>query len=471
MSKEKVKKPEREATLGPSLLMLLLTVVILSVCIIGLGQDVQIPLMLASGMLIAYGGFYLHISWKDMAAAIVESVASAIEVFLIIFLIGGTIGTWIASGVVPIIIKYGLMIFSPHFFLLTILIICCIMSVVTGSSWTTMGTVGIAFMGVGEGLGMNPAITAGCIACGAFFGDKMSPMSDSTNYAAAVAETDLYKHVYSMIYTTGPAIVVSAIIFTVMNLMNPGNGDAAVIQELISGLDAAFNLNPALLIPLVLMIVLILLKVPAMPCMIICALTGAIFAVIFQGTDAATILSNLMSGYVSETGNASLDKLLTRGGMSSMYGTVALMCWSLTMAGLMMRCGIVSAIMLKAEGLTKKRTSLIMTHLVSGYVLSFIAADPYLAMILPAKSFGPKYDELGIDRCVTSRTCEDGGTLVCPMVPWGTSGVYTASTLGVATMEYLPYYLMGYINPIFVLLCAVTGFGIIKAEKKETADK
>ena len=153
--------------------------------------------------------------------------------------------------------------------------------------------------------------------------------------------------------------------------------------------------------------------------------------------------------------------------MSAMYRTISNKCWSLCMAGLMMCCGIVSAIMTKVEALTRKRTGLIVTHLISGYCLSFIAADPYLAMILPAKAFGERYDELGIDRCVTSRTCEDGGTLVCPMVPWGTSGVYTAATLGVATLSYLPYYLMGWINPIFVILCAVTGFGIFKAEKKE----
>lgn len=471
MSKEKAKKPERVATLGPSLLMLLITIIILSVCIIGLGQDVQIPLMLCSGALILYGAFYLNISWKDMASSIVESISSAIEVFLIIFLIGGTIGTWIASGVVPVIIKYGLEIFSPHFFLLTILIICCIMSVVTGSSWTTMGTVGIAFMGVGEGLGINPAITAGCIACGAFFGDKMSPMSDSTNYAAAVAGTDLYKHVYSMIFTTGPSIVVSAIIFTVLNLKSPGSGDAAIIQEIITGLDNSFNLSPVLLLPLVIMIVLILLKVPAIPCMMICALTGVVFAIIFQGAELGAVLGNLMSGFSSATGQPDIDRLLTRGGMSSMYGTIGIMCWSLCMAGLMMRCGIVSAIMTKVEGLTRKRTGLIVTHLISGYCLSFIAADPYLAMILPAKAFGERYDELGIDRCVTSRTCEDGGTLVCPMVPWGTSGVYTAATLGVATLSYLPYYLMGWINPIFVVICAVTGFGIFKTDKKEAAAK
>ncbi|MCR4667748.1 MAG: Na+/H+ antiporter NhaC, partial [Clostridia bacterium] len=327
------------------------------------------------------------------------------------------------------------------------------------------GTIGVAFMGVGLGLGVNPAMTAGCVACGAFFGDKMSPMSDSTNYAAAVAETDLYKHVKSMFFTTGPATIVSLIIFFIIGRGQAG-ADEGTIQAVIDGLSGAYNLNIALLIPLIVMIVLIILKVPALPCIGLCALLGAVFGMIFQGHSLAQALTFLMSGHVGNTGLPDIDRIITRGGMSSMYGTIGIMLWSLSMAGLFMRTGMVDAIMEKLQGLTKTRVGLIMTHLVTGYVLSFVAADPYLAMIIPARAFGPKYDEMGIDRCVTSRTCEDSGTLVCPMVPWGTSGVYTAATLGVATTSYLPFYTLGYINPIFVLICAITGFGIFKAEKK-----
>lgn len=463
MKNEKIAKTEKTATLGPSVLMLLACIAILAYCIIGLGKDVHTPLALCTGLLMAYGAFYLNISWKSMAESMTESIASAIEVYLIILLIGATVGTWISSGTVPIIIVYGLNVFSPELFLPSILVICSIMSVVTGSSWTTMGTVGIAFMGVGEGLGINPAVTCGCIACGAFFGDKQSPMSDSTNYAAAVAGTDLYKHCRSMLYTTGPAIIISGIIFTIIGFTAGNTSDTAIIAEIIDGLNGAYNMTPLLLLPLVFMIVMIVGKVPAVPCMMICALLGVVFAVAVQGASMGDALGYFYSGFVGATGNATIDKLLTRGGMSSMYYTIAIMLWSLAMAGMMQRCGIISTLMHKAESLTRTRTGLITTHVISGYCLSYIAADPYLAMILPAKAFAAKYDEMGIDRCVMSRTCEDGGTVVCPMVPWGSSGVYTTATLGVATSAYLPYYFLGIINPIMSVVCAVTGFGIIKA--------
>lgn len=225
-------------------------------------------------------------------------------------------------------------------------------------------------------------------------------------------------------------------------------------------------MSPLLLIPLVIMIVLIVLKVPAIACMMICALTGVVFAMIFQGASLAGALGNFMSGFVGNTGVENVDRLLTRGGMSSMYGTLGIMIWSLALAGMLARCGVVRCLMQKAEKFTNNRVGLVVTHVISGFALSFVAADPYMAMVLPAEAFGEKYDELGLDRSVCSRTCEDSGTLVCPMVPWGTSGVYTAVTLGVATTAYLPYYLMGFLTPLFSIVCAITGFGMIKAAKK-----
>lgn len=465
MKTEKAHKPERPATLGPSLLMLAVVIAILMLFVIGLGKDVHTPLTLVTGVLIIYGVFFMHIPYKDLQSAIIENISSALEAMIIILLIGCTVGTWVASGTVPAIIYYGLQIFSPNFFLPSILIICAIMSVITGSSWTTMGTVGIAFMGVGEGLGFNPALTAGCIVCGAYFGDKQSPMSDTTNYAAAVCKTGLYDHVRSMIWTTGPAFIVSGIIFTIMGLSHDGVSDSATVQEIMDGLNAACHITPALLIPLVLMVVLIVLKMPAIPTILSCAILGGIFGMIFQGFDLSQTTDYFMNGYVGNTGNELIDTLLTRGGMSSMYFNIALMFWSLAMAGLLQRTGIIAAIMVKLHRLTQKRSSLIITHLVSEYILSFIASDPYLTMVIPANAFGDRYDALGLHRSVMSRTCEDGGTIVCPMVPWGGNGVYSANMLGVPTIEYVPYYLMGFINPIFAIICAITGIGCRKADK------
>lgn len=467
---EKTKKAERVAPFGVSMLVLLVVVAVLAVGIIALGLDAQVPIMINIGILVLYGLLYLKIKWSDLAEGISESVKSAVEVMVIILLIGAVVGTWIASGTVPLIIFYGLKVFSPKFFLVSVVLICSVMSVVTGSSWTTMGTIGVAFMGVAVGLGINPAIAAGAIACGAFFGDKQSPMSDSTIFAAAVAKTDLYAHVKSMLFTTGPSILVSCVIFTIIGLSASGSGDMSAVNQITEGLQGAYNFTPALLIPLIIMIVMIIKKVPAIPTMFISACVGMLFTAIFQGADLSAVLSNFFSGNVGNTGDPVIDKLLTRGGMSSMFYTDILMIVSLSMAGLLQRCGVIAALMSKIAKLCAKRTSLIVTHLISGYVLSYLAADPYMAMLLPANALGEKYDELGIDRSVLSRTCEDGGTLVCPMVPWGSSGVYTAATLGVATMSYMPYYLMGFINPIFVIICAVTGFGIKKADPERLAE-
>lgn len=465
---EKKMQPGGKCSFGAAVILLIITVVILMFGIIGCSLDPHIPILFVCGVVAIYGVVGLKIPWVDLRDSMVNSAATALEVMIIIFCIGATVGSWISSGTVPMIIYYGLEIFSPKFFFVSILVICAIMSMVTGSSWTTMGTVGVAFMGVGAGLGLNPAMTAGCIACGAFFGDKQSPVSDSTNFAAAVGGTDLYKHVKSMLYTTGPALIVSAVIFTIMGFQASGSGDTSTITAICDGLNAAYNFNIILIVPLILMIVMIVVKFPAIPTMMVSALMGLVCTVLFQGESFATALSYLYSGYVGNTGNEMIDKLITRGGMSSMYYTVALMICSLSMAGLFERTGMMDALMSKLDKITNTRAGLIITNLFSSYILSFLAADPYLAMLLPANAFGPKYDELGIDRSVCSRTLEDGGTLVCPMVPWGTSGVYTAVTLGVATTAYLPYYLMGYITPIFSIICAITGFGVFKAEKSES---
>lgn len=459
-----MKKTQREASVRISLLALLVCIVIMAIFGIVVGTDIHVPLTLCCGFLLLYGVFYLHVPFASLSKSMIDGITGGLEVFLLLLLIGSTIGTWISAGTIPLIINYGLSLFSPKFFLLSVLVICSVLSVVTGSSWTTLGTVGIAFMGIGLGLGFNPAVTASAVIIGAYFGDKQSPMSDSTNYAAAVAETGLYDHVRSMLYTTGPAWLVSAVIFTVMGFQHNGDVDMGTVSSIQDGLSGAFHMSPILLLPLLIMIIMIIAKLPAIPTMMISALTGLILTMAFQGADIKSACSYFYSGFVGNTGDAVIDKLLTRGGMSSMYYTIGVMFWSLSMAGLMTSTGIIHAIVKEIQGLTKKRTGLILTHLVSGWLLTAISADIYLSMVLPAKALGKRYDELGLDRSVLSRTCEDSTTIVAPMIPWTTSGVFTATTLGVSVGSYLPYYFLGWFNPIFVLLCCLTGFGMIKAK-------
>ena len=456
---------ERNATFAGSVIMLGIVIMILVTGIIFLGLDAQIPILISSTVLMIYGKLIMKIRWNEMRDSIVESIATAIEVMIIILLIGCTVGTWISSGTVPMIIYYGLQIFSPRFFWACVVVICAVMSLVTGSSWTTMGTVGVAFMGVGSGLGLHPAITAGAIVCGAYFGDKQSPLSDTTNFAAAVAGTDLYKHVKSMMFTTGPALLITVLIYFVMGIHISGSSDLSSIQILRDGLDQTYRFNFILIIPVIFMIGCMLIKIPAIPTLIGCTLMGAFCTVLVQGETVSNAMSYIYSGFVGNTGNETLDSLLTRGGMTSMYYTIALMIMSLTMAGLLQRTGIMNCLVGKISSVTQKRQGLIFVQIITGFALSYIAADPYLSMLLSANAYADRYDELGLDRCILSRTLEDSGTLVCPMVPWGSNGVYTATALGVATVSYLPYYFMGFITPVFSILCAFTGIGIFYKDK------
>ncbi|MEG0944470.1 MAG: Na+/H+ antiporter NhaC [Angelakisella sp.] len=458
-------KTERQGSFASSLLIMLTAIAVLLFGVVGFKLEPHIPLLFSTGIILIYS-VYLCIPWVEMRKTIVKSISESIEAIIIICLIGMTVGSWISSGTVPIVIYYGLKIFSPKFFLISVLILCSIMSIMTGSSWTTIGTIGVAFMGVGYGLGIPMGLTAGAIICGAFFGDKQSPMSDSTNFAAAVAKTDLYAHVRSMLYTTGPALLVSAAFFLITGFSySNGVADASQVEIITNGLTGAFNLNPILFFPPVLLVVLIIKKFPAIPTMIISTITGMLLTVFVQGEKLSAALSYMHTGFVGVTGIAPVDKLLTRGGLNSMTGTITLMIMSLMLAGALERTGVMHQLMKKVGAVTNKRFGLIATTLLSAFGLSYFAADPYLAMLLPANALGEKYDEQGIDRRVLSRTLEDGATVVCPMVPWGTSGIYCAATLGISVMEYLPYYIMGFATPVFSLIWAATGFGIFYTAK------
>lgn len=468
MSDDRLRK-EQKNPFAVSCVVLSVMILILIYGVVVLKQNPHIPLIFGSAVIMLYG-VCTHISWKAMRESIIENISESIEAILIICLIGVTIGTWMASGTVPAIIYYGLKIFSPKWFLLSVVLLSSLMSLATGSSWTTAGTLGVAFMGISAGLGIPAGMTAGAVICGAYFGDKQSPLSDSTNFAAAVARTDLYAHTRSMLYTTGPAYLMSLVIFGVLGLRY-GNTevDRSQIQVIMQGLDQEFTLSPLLFLPVIVLIILIVKKFPAIPTMMIAAAMGMLITVFVQGRTLSQAMEYMYSGYLGETGIQTVDQLLTRGGLTSMTSTVTLMLFSLTLAGVLQATGIIRNILGKLDSITNRRFGLIGTTWVTTFLLSFVAADPYLAMILPANILGSKYDKIGLDRSVLSRTLEDGGTVVCPMVPWGTNGIYCAATLGVPVGAYLPYYFLGILTPLCVLLCAATGFGIFRKETQDEA--
>lgn len=456
---------ERKPNFLEAFIALLIT---FSVCLVGivvLKVDAHIPLFLGMCTLIAFS-FYLKLTWKDIEKGMFNGIKSALLPMLLIMFIGMVISGWIACGTVPYLIYWGLKLLSPSWFLTSSVIMCCIMSMSIGSSWTTIGTLGVALMGVGSGLGIPPAMTAGAVATGAYFGDKQSPLSDTTNFAPAVCGCTLYEHIRSMLYTTLPTLLIALFIYTFFGFKySAGSFDSHGTDLIITTLEKSFNLSPVLLLPLITLIIMILKKVPAMLAMITAALFGLSFTVIFQNGSFTTVLKYLHYGYTSETGVAVVDKLLSRGGLHSMMWTISLMFVALAMAGILQKTGTLKVVLEKLAGVVKSGFGLISTTIWSTIIMNFLTGEVFMPMLLSAKVFVPVFDKQNLHRKVLSRSIEDGGTIVAPLVPWGMCGVYTAVTLGVSTMDYAPYYVLGLLNPFVSMLLALIGIGVFRKDE------
>lgn len=426
----------------------------------------HIPMFLALVFSVLFA-MYLKYPWGFIEKAIYDGIQIGLLPMLLMILVGMIIGSWIASGTVPYIIYLGIKIISPKWFLLTTLIGCSILSLCTGSSWTTIGTLGIALMGIGYGLGVPPAMTAAAIVSGAYFGDKQSPLSETTNFAPAVAGTTLFEHVNSMLYSTVPSFLLAGLLYTIlgMNYVS-GVADVEKINLITSTLKGSFNFTPILLLLPVILVIIIAKKVPALLGMGIAAILGFLFAVIFQGNTYTEIVKYMYYGYIGETGVDIVDKTLTKGGVISMWWTISLVFIALSMGGILERVGVLETILNKISSIIKSRFGLITTTLFSTLALEFLTADSYLPMLLVGRTFRPAYDAQHIDRKVLSRSLEDCGTLGAPMVPWGTNGVFIATTLGVATLSYLPYYFLGILTPIVSMVLAATGMGIFYTNRE-----
>lgn len=467
---KQTQRTEKKAEFLPSLLVMVAAILVLVGGILVLKLDPHIPLIMCTFVLVFYG-LYLGISWSDMMSSAVKSISECIEVIIIMMSIGMVVGAWIAGGTVPFIIYWGLKIFSPQWLLPFTVVLCALMSTLIGSSWTTAGTIGVAFMGIGMGLGIPAPIVAGAVVCGSFFGDTQSPMSDGCNFATAISGAGLYNGVRGMIISNVPALLISivAYVFIGMNYSHVSADSASGIAETLAGLEGAFNLTPAVLLPAALLIFLIVIKFPAVPTMIAAAFAGTLCAVLFQGEGLGAALGYMMKGYVGDTGVADVDKIVTRGGLSAMMSTVAIVILSMWMAGVLQRTGIMHAILAKIARIIRKPAGLVTTTTVMTYLFSYFAADPYLAMMLPSKAFAEAYDEMGYDRSVLCRSVSSA-VFFAPMVPWGSGGLYVAATLGVAVLDYLPYYFVGFLAPIITILCAFTGWGMYKAKKAAPAE-
>lgn len=394
--------------------------------------------------------------WKDIQEGILYGCQIAMLPMLILMLVGVLIATWIPAGTIPTLIYFGLKILSPKLFLFTACLVCCVASVATGSSWTTGATVGVAFMGIGMGLGVPAAMTAGAVVSGAIFGDKMSPLSDSTNLAAGVAEADLFDHIKSMMYTTGPAIIISLIIYFVMGFSFAGTIETSQIDTILSGIKDNYYVGILATIPFILVIVLAVRKVSGLAVMVIASLTGAIFAMIFGGFSLAEMMNFMNYGFVSETGITEIDALLSRGGLQSMMWTISLGFIALSFGGLLEKTSMLEVLLDKMKGLVRSQGGLVTTHAVSAILINLFSASQYMALIIPGRMLVPEYKKKNLLPQVCSRVCEDTATVTSPLVPWGLCGVYFAGALGISTLEYLPYTFLAFLAPIITVIYAWT---------------
>lgn len=421
-------------------------------------------------------------SWDGILEAIIDGISTSMGAVLILLAVGGLIGTWLLAGTVPALIYYGLEILSPQWFYVAACIICAIAAISTGSSWTVAGTLGVALIGVALGLGLSPATAAGAIISGAYFGDKMSPLSDTTNLAPAVAGTDLFTHIRHMVWTTAPSFALALILFTVLGFGVDVQSDGEALQSLRVTLGESFNITPLALIPLVVVFFMAYRKVPPLPTILFGALLGGFAAMVLQPesllefadspelTPALAMTKGvwlaMADGYMASTGTPEVDDLLSRGGMSSMLVTIWLILSAMAFGAVLEHSGMLLRLIQAALAAAKSTGTLILTVVLSCIGINIIAADQYIAIVLPGKMYKAEFERRGLHAKNLSRVIEDSGTLTSPLVPWNTCGAYMAATLGVATLAYLPFVFFNLINPVVSVIYGFTGFSIEKVESE-----
>lgn len=427
--------------------------------------------------------------WKEIRKSIVKSIGSAMPSILILLLIGSLAGTWLLSGVVPALIYYGLKIINPTIFLFAAIIVSALVSVATGSSWSTIATLGIALLGIGKALGFSEGLVAGAVISGAYFGDKMSPLSDTTNLAPAMAGTDIFTHIRYMLLTTGPSFIIAVTIFLIWGFTMDFGDNSTNVENVLSAIQNTFNITPILFLVPALLITIIILKVPPLPALLAGTLLGAIFALIFQpdivrqiaGTDGsfweAGYVGSLkaMFGEISvETNQEEINDLLSTGGMAGMLNTIWLILTAMVFGGVMEKSGMLHRISMAIISKAKSTVGLVSATAGTCLFFNTTASDQYMAIVVPGRMFARVYQERGYKPELLSRTLEDSATVTSVLIPWNTCGATQSSVLGVATWAYLPYCFFNIVSPFMTVIFAWLNIKIRRykegEERPEIAD-
>lgn len=460
-------REKKKATIGHAMIPILVLILSLFVGIVYLGTDAHIPILIAIIVAAAVGIFSLGYTWGEVEKGAIETIQMSMQAILILMVIGTVVGSWILSGTVPAMIYYGLQILSPGIFLIATALICSIVSLATGSSWTTAGTVGIALMGVGMGLGIPNYIVAGAVVSGAYFGDKISPLSDTTNLAPAMAGSTLFEHIKYMFWTTIPSLTIALVLYGIIGSRYAGSQlDTSNIQVILDGIAANFNISPILFLPPIIVIGLVIMKVPALPGLMAGTVLGGIFAAVFQGAGLGDIINTAHYGFEIESGVEMVDELLNRGGLDSMMWTVSLILLAMTFGGIMERTGMLHAIAAAILRLANSTGSLVLATVLTSIAINILAADQYLAIVIPGRMYKDAYDEAGLEPRLLSRTLEDAGTMTSSLIPWNTCGAYMSSVLLVSPLAYAPYAFLNLLNPVIAVIYGYTGISIKKPAKK-----
>lgn len=485
---QELTETQLKATVRQALIPISVLVFLLSLSVYLFGEDSsygpnQIALCVGT-IAAALVGWKNGQDWKQLESAMVSGITIAIKPIMILFSVGLLIGSWILSGTVPTMIYYSLLMLDPSIFYAASCIICGLIALSIGSSWTVAGTVGIALIGAAAGMGVSTEVTAGAIISGSYFGDKMSPLSETTNLAPAVAGTDLFSHIGHMVWTTFPSIIVALILYTIIGFNIDSSASADDLTITMRLITENFTINPLMLLPIVALLVMARKKMPPIPTILVGALIGIILALVFQSSailslagDTPNLLlglfkgvwQTLFDGFVLNSGNATLDDLMSRGGMSSMLNTIWLVLCALMFGAVMEHTGLLQCLVDYALSFVHSTGSLIATTVATCIGANLITSDQYIAIVLPGRMYKMEYQIRNLDPKNLSRTLEDAGTVTSPLVPWNTCGAYMSGTLGVATFAYLPYCFFNFLCPVLAIIYGFMNIKIAPVLTEQTA--
>ncbi|SDZ20570.1 Na+/H+ antiporter NhaC [Tindallia californiensis] len=455
-------------SIGEALLSFLFLIIVMGISIGVYGADPHIPMLMGVGFA-ALMALKIGFSWEEIEKSMYDGIYQALQAMIILAIIGVLIGVWLLAGVVPTMIYYGLGILTPTIFLVATALICSVTSLATGTSWGTMGTIGLALMGIAQGLGIPAPIAAGAIISGAYFGDKMSPFSDTTNLAPAMAGTDVFTHIKFMLGNTVISYGIALLVFLYLGFQFSTTGaELGAIEEIREGLQAHFTISPLLLLPPVLVIGSIAKKVPAIPGITIGILVGVIFAPIFQGADFGDILAASYGGFVSETGLTTIDDLLSSGGLTSMLYSISLTLIAMMFGGIMEQTKQLEVIVEALLRRVKSIPGLIGLTIATCIGSNATMPEQYIAIVVPGRMYAPAYKEKGLHPKTLSNALESSGTLTSALIPWNTCGVFIYSVLGVATLDYAKWAVFNYTTPIVVFALSFTGYTVAKLDSNKS---